>query len=1042
MKIPMALWPRLMPLLAQVLDLPPAQRPAWLAQQGLDEDTAAALRQLLADRQALEAGEFMAALPALDAALGFEGDDALDDPSWTEGPHNGPDAGSDAGPDAAPRPPRPRRHASQMGLFAGDMLGPYRLIRQLGQGGMSVVWLAERDDGQMRRQVALKMPHAGPGQALLAERLRRERDILASLEHRHIARLYDVGTSPSGLPFLVLEFIEGQALPAYCDAHQLGINDRLQLFLQVLSAVQYAHTKLVLHRDLKPSNILVNQQGEVKLLDFGIAKLIRDGETGAVPQTELTRHSGQVLTPDYAAPEQIAGTPLTTASDVYALGVILFELLTGQRPYRLPRGTRGALEEAILATDPRRPSLVWQSDDVQTHHPSATTLAELAEHFRTSPRRASQLLKGDLDVIVATALQKQAARRYATAEAFAQDIRRHLAHEPIAAQPDTRWYRTRKYVQRHAWALTAVGAVLLALCVGLGSALWQAKQARQEAAKATAIKDFLVGLFESGNVEQADALRKRQQTVEQLLVSSAQALGGQLKDQPQVRVELQGVVGGLLHNLALNDAAIDLRRQRVEQLEAMGASLGERVQALRELGDSQDNRGDVAGAKASFDKGLALCRAAAMDPIDICWGMQVARGQMAVIAHDLPLAQQLIEPAYQRLRAHGVDSPQLAEALAAQGDLLTLQNDKQTSFELYQQAMAVRGRLWGPMSVRLAQERTQLAMSLAQVGRLGQAVEQFEAAHRTMVAALGEAHLNSATIELHLGRLQSSVGLSPRGRAHVVHASDVLLAHPDTVDARMRYLAHNALAEVALYDGRLDEAAPHLQEAMRLRQALADRLPVDSLETLMAWHLDDTGQGEQARALLLATRQRLVASLGEQHGYVAAIDDALGSSYLSDRQWDEARRWFHLAMAPAPGQDASSDGWTALQMATGQFKAAEAAVTARYQRVQQTPRADQYRLSVYTAQDQMARLRMGLGQPQQARPYFEQAIQTLADGYAASPYLAATRARYGLCLLALGDAAGAARQAALSAKAFKDAPHAAAQFQAPLRALQTRLAAR
>ncbi|HEX5357321.1 MAG TPA: serine/threonine-protein kinase, partial [Aquabacterium sp.] len=795
MKIPMALWPRLMPLLDEALAQPADQREAWLQRQNLDDETAAALHQLLADRQELDGGAFMAALPKLEPVPAASASDV---------------DRSDGGQSA---------QSNQSGLFAGDMLGPYRLIRPLGQGGMSVVWLAERDDGQIRRQVALKMPHAGPGQALLAERLRRERDILASLEHRHIARLYDVGTAPQGLPFMVLEYIEGQPLPAYCDAHQLNIHERLNLFLQVLGAVQYAHTKLVLHRDLKPSNILVNEQGEVKLLDFGIAKLIRDSETGAVAaSTELTQHNGHVLTPDYAAPEQIAGKPLTTASDVYALGVILFELLTGQRPYRLPRGTRGALEEAILATDPRRPSQVWLDADVQTHHPTAVTLSDLATHFHTSPRRLHQLLKGDLDVIVLTALQKQTVRRYATAEAFAQDIQHHLAKEPIAAQPDSRWYRTRKYVQRHAWALSAVGAVMAALSVGLGVALWQAREARQEAAKANAIKDFLVGLFENGDVEQPDALRKRQQTVEQLLVNSAHALGTQLKDQPQVRVELQGVVGGLLHNLAITDEAIALRKQRVTQLEALGAPVAEQAQALRELADSQDARGEIADAKVSLEKGLTLCRAASMKPADVCYGLQVARGQMAAIARDLPTAERLISPAYAFLKAQHVDSPQWAEALVAQGDLLSLKNDNLNSFERYEEAMAVRARLWGPHSVRLAKDRYELAVSLAQVGRFAQAVQEMNLAYKAMVAALGDKHFNSAIIELQLGLLQASIGVEPGGEAHARHAAGVILSQQEEVDARMVFQAHSVLAEVALYDGRFEEAGPHLEEALRLQR--------------------------------------------------------------------------------------------------------------------------------------------------------------------------------------------------------------------------------
>lgn len=1017
MKIPMALWARLMPLLDEALDLPPDQREAWLQQQNLDEDTAQALRQLLAERQELEGGAFMAELPKLESASAASA-------SASGGAEQGDGAGS------------------QSGLFAGDMLGPYRLIRPLGQGGMSVVWLAERDDGQIRRHVALKMPHAGPGQALLAERLRRERDILASLEHRHIARLYDVGTTPQGLPFMALEFIEGQPLPAYCDAHQLNIFERLNLFLQVLSAVQYAHTKLVLHRDLKPSNILVNEQGEVKLLDFGIAKLIRDSETGQVaPSTELTQHNGHVLTPDYAAPEQIAGQPLTTASDVYALGVILFELLTGQRPYRLPRGTRGALEEAILATDPRRPSQVWLDADVQTHHPTAVTLSDLAEHFRMGPRRLHQLLKGDLDVIVLTALQKQTARRYATAEAFAQDIQHHLAKEPIAAQPDSRWYRTRKYVQRHAWALSAVGAVVAALSVGLGVALWQAKEARQEAAKANAIKDFLVGLFENGDVEQPDALRKRQQTVEQLLVNSARALGTQLKDQPQVRVELQGVVGGLLHNLAITDEAIALRKQRVAQLEAMGAPVAEQAQALRELADSQDARGEIADAKASLEKGLALCRKALMKPVEVCYGIQVARGQLAIIARDMPVAAKLITSAYEDLRGRHTDSPQWAETLVAKGDLLSLQNDNDKSFELYEESMVVRGRLWGPQSVRLAKSRYELAMSLAQVGRFAQAVREMKQAYQAMVAALGDQHFNSAVIELQLGLLQASIGVEPGGEEHVKHAADIILSQSDEVDKRMVFQAHSVMAEVALYDGRLDVAGPHLQEATRLQGELHDRLPIDGhLQTVMAWYLDDIGQNTTARSMLVKTREDLVRRLGAQHPYVAAVEDAVMGSYLSEGRWQEAEQWLRSVNGEGSAMSLETlDALPALLMAKGQFERAAPLLAQRLKTMQGVARADQYRVVVYTLYDQIGRVQAGLKHWAEAKASFELAIQTLSSGNAMNPYLATSRARYGLCLLALGDRVGALKQASLASTALRAQRQVSDRFAQPLNALMAHL---
>jgi serine/threonine-protein kinase len=261
--IDVELWKQVLPLLDVALDQPPAGRTAWLAALDSPEEVKAALRHVLAGRDRPEAQGFLEALPDLQAG----------------------------GQAPAAWPP-------------GDRVGPYRLIRELGRGGMSVVWLAERDDGQLRRQVALKFPHPGPHLPILAERLHREHDFLAGLTHRNIARLYDVGTTPEGLPFLILEYVEGESIVDHCDARRLSIGQRLQLFMQVLRAVQHAHGMLVLHRDIKPSNILINRDGDAKLLDFGIAKLLTPQAQGA---GTLTGHGGRVMTPDYAAPEQICG---------------------------------------------------------------------------------------------------------------------------------------------------------------------------------------------------------------------------------------------------------------------------------------------------------------------------------------------------------------------------------------------------------------------------------------------------------------------------------------------------------------------------------------------------------------------------------------------------------------------------------------------------------------------------------------------------------------------------------------------------------------
>ena len=347
-------------------------------------------------------------------------------------------------------------------LEPGAHVGPYVLDRPIGQGGMGTVWLAHRDDGTLKREVALKLP-LGHRSGVLAERFARERDILASLTHPNIARLYDAGFSADGQPYLALEYIEGKPITAYCDALQLGVRDRLQCFLQVADALQYAHGNLVIHRDLKPANILVSDDRRVHLLDFGIAKLL-DEPLAHGSDSELTVVSGRALTLDYASPEQIQGAVVGTASDVYSMAVVLFQLLTGQKPYALKRGTRAELEEAIVSAEPAR-----MSDVVR----------------RTSGgERLARTLAGDLDTIVAHAMRKNPQQRYTTATAFADDIRRYLNGRPVQARPDSWGYRAGKFIARNWLPVGAGAAVLVALVGGFAAAMWQADVARSEAGRA------------------------------------------------------------------------------------------------------------------------------------------------------------------------------------------------------------------------------------------------------------------------------------------------------------------------------------------------------------------------------------------------------------------------------------------------------------------------------------------------------------------------------------------------------------------------------
>src|SRR5580700_4223488 len=305
------------------------------------------------------------------------------------------------------------------GLQPGDRVGPYELMRLLGAGGMAEVWLAKRADGAFNREVALKLPSLTRVRRDLEQRFIRERDILASLEHPHIARLYDAGVDTLGLPYLSMEYVQGELLTDWCDAQRLDIRARLRLFLQVLEAVQYAHERQVIHRDLKPSNILVTKAGQVRLLDFGVATLLDDGE--AAGKTPLTTVYGPVLTPIYSSPEMIRGDPVTAKSDIYSLGVVLFELLTGDRPYRLNAGaSRAILEQAIAAAEVRKPS---------------TQILQEAWGARgVTHEQLTRQLRGDVDRIVLKSLEKEPQARYASAAAMADDVQRYLDGKPISAQ--------------------------------------------------------------------------------------------------------------------------------------------------------------------------------------------------------------------------------------------------------------------------------------------------------------------------------------------------------------------------------------------------------------------------------------------------------------------------------------------------------------------------------------------------------------------------------------------------------------------------------
>jgi eukaryotic-like serine/threonine-protein kinase len=416
------LWREISPYLDHALAIPEDQRAAWLESLRAEKPQLAdLLQQLLEEHHALVMERFLENAPS---PLGYQ-------------------------------------------IAQGQQVGPYTLISSIGHGGMGSVWLAERSDGRFERRVAVKFLHfaiAPQG----AERFRREGIILGQLAHPHIAELIDAGITAINQPYLVLEYVEGEHITQYCDQLKLDVEARIRLFLDVLSAVAEAHAHLVVHRDLKPSNILVRKDGQVKLLDFGIAKLL--AEQGKYDTTLLTAENGAALTPQFAAPEQITGDTITTATDVYALGVLLYLLLTGRHAAGHARLAAADLVKAIVDVEPKRPSQTTTLEDNE----------ELAANRGTVSAKLSRQLRGDLDTILGKALKKNPQERYLSVTAFAEDLERYLRHEPIAARPDTLGYRTAKFVRRNRTAVALSGVALVLLIAGVTAVLVQARRVRAE----------------------------------------------------------------------------------------------------------------------------------------------------------------------------------------------------------------------------------------------------------------------------------------------------------------------------------------------------------------------------------------------------------------------------------------------------------------------------------------------------------------------------------------------------------------------------------
>ncbi len=760
---------------------------------------------------------------------------------------------------------------------SGVRLGSYRLLREVGTGGMGSVYEAVRDDDQFEKRVAVKVIRRGMTSEGLVRRFRQERQILARLDHPNIARLLDGGTTGDERPYLVMEYVDGEPVTVYCRNRRLSIQDRLSLFGAVCEAVQYAHRHLVVHRDLKPGNILVSPDGVVKLLDFGVAKLLPDPTLGG-GQEQMTATQHRPFTPAYASPEQARGEPVTTATDVYSLGVILYELLAGRHPFDIQGRTPLELVH-LLETEPVRPS-------------DAVT-GEEEGGGDDSSARLRRTLAGELDNIVLKAMRREPERRYASVEQLSEDIRRFLEGLPVLAQRDTFRYRLRKFAWRHRTGVAAAGLIVASLVGGVAAAWMQARRAsverdraQMEARKAERISSFLVEMLRSPD----PWVEGRDLRVSELLEGAAARSTEEFADAPEVLAEIHAAIGLSLAGLGfLDDAETLLANALRIRRELPGTSLSGLVTSLGGYAGVLLYRGDLDRAGPLLQEALEVFRPASReDSIQLTHLLShmgtllQARG-----AWDEAAAEQL-ELLELRRRLLGPHHTDVAESLNNLAVVRGHQGDYAAAEALHREALEIKRQAHGPDHPDIVTGLANLAFILAEQGQFQAADSAFRAAQALGLRVLGPDHPDVAwSLYSHAAMLLEQgdfAGAESNTRQVLDLRGRVLPDEHPIVAASLQILGRSLAAQ-----GRPEQAEELLRESLAIRRT---NLPpghwlTASAESVLGEHLTEQGRFQEAEALLLSGYEGLRDSSGPDHSRTREAARRLVRHYLL--QGDTAR---------------------------------------------------------------------------------------------------------------------------------------------------------
>lgn len=797
------------------------------------------------------------------------------------------DAGSDGFADFDPAPDP-----------AGQVIGPYCIVRSLGRGGMGEVFLAERADEQFHQQVAIKLVRYGLLSRQMQNRLRQERQILASLDHPNIARLYDGGATQDGTPYIVMEYVDGEPIDSYCDKRCLTIEQRLRLFVTVCSAVHRAHQNLIVHRDLKPSNILVTPDGVPKLLDFGIAKMLDErglnNHTMAVTQADV-----RVMTPGHASPEQIRGDLISTASDTYVLGVLLYELLSGYKPYVL-RGNRLAeLERVICEDSPPTLSVAITSAE----HTPDSGIAQIAAQRAVSPAKLRRELSGDLENIAMMAMRKEPERRYSSVEQFAADVERHLNGMPVIARADSWAYRASKFVGRHS-LVVALSVAFIALLVGFTITTYMQSQriaherdlaraertrAEEERGRAEAVASFLIESFRLADPSQS---RGKDITAREILDTGATRITRELRSQPALQATLLDVIGSVYLGLGQPSEAQPLIEQglSIRQALAPQGSL-DMARSLYSLNRVYEKQGDLVRAEGLMRRSLAMNRQIKGERSLETASSYCGLGFVQQSKGELKDAEQSFTTCLQ-IRTDMLGGGKGSEQIAAPLDNLALIAQQRSDYvraeKLLREAIAIDRRALGEDHPQYIRHQIHLASVEYDRGDLAQAEVLYRQSLALSQRVLGMDHPETIDAMSAMGTLQMETG-------HLDEAQTILRSVLE-IDRRQRpdhvYVGNDLenLGRLAFKKHQFAVAEAHIREALAVYRAkfAPGNSFIATAWTMLGRALLEQGRARDAEAALTEAMNSWVIEYGPKHPGYATARAALGRAWALQGRYAEA----------------------------------------------------------------------------------------------------------------------------------------------------------